>query len=71
MFEKELFEDKVRKSNKTIAETARFLGINRSTLYRKINQTADFTRDEMIKLKVYLDLSLQEFMEVFYGRKVA
>ena len=71
MFDKDLFEEKIQKSNKTIAETARFLGINRSTLYRKMGQTVDFTRDEMVRLKSYLNLSVEDFMAVFYGGKVA
>lgn len=67
MFNRELFEEKIRKANKTIVGIARFLGINRSTLYRKMNQTVDFTRGEMVKLKSYLNLSTQEFMEIFDG----
>ena len=69
MFCKDLFEEKVKNQNKTMAEVARHLGINRSTLYRKISQSVDFTRNEMAILFEYLNLTVDDFMEIFIRKK--
>lgn len=47
MFRLNLFKSKLVLNNKTIKEVAGAVGINEATLYRKINGTSDFTRNEI------------------------
>ncbi len=46
---------------------AKYLGINRATLYKKLAQITDFTRAEVQAIKEYLCLTKDEMMDIFYG----
>ncbi|WP_338209358.1 helix-turn-helix transcriptional regulator [Lactiplantibacillus paraxiangfangensis] len=53
-------------------ELAVALGINRSTLYRKISEGGKrFTADEIFKMKDFIPLSDQEVIDIFLTKKVA
>ena len=43
------------------------LGINRSTLYRKLDASEKFTIGEANKIKAELDLTNEEATEIFFG----
>ena len=48
------------------------LGINRSTLYRKISEGgARFTAEEIFKMKDYIPLTDKEVIDIFLSKKVA
>lgn len=57
MFNKTEFRVQVIRANKTNKEIADFLGINESTLYRKIENNGSFTREEINKLIEFLDIA--------------
>lgn len=58
-----------RKSN--LRDIATVLDINQATLSRKINGHNEFTRDEINKLKDYLNLSVEEMNNIFFSDKLA
>ena len=43
------------------------LGVDRSTLYRKLDSSEKFTIGEANKIKVELDLTNEEATEIFFG----
>lgn len=47
MFNKQKFKSLLILSGKSIREISGLLGINEATLYRKMNGTSDFYRNEM------------------------
>ena len=47
-------------------QIAVFLGINPATLYRKMSQETEFTRNEIATLKTVLNLTLQEMDDIFF-----
>lgn len=47
------------------------LGISKKAWYRKINGKTDFTRTEINKMICLLDISDEEVMIIFFGRKVS
>ena len=61
MFNKLKFKAAVIESGKTIADVAEYLNINESTLYRKINGTSEFSRDEIQNVFLKLDSPLEIF----------
>ncbi len=70
MFDKNLFKYYVGRAGKTFGLTAAFLGVNEATLYRKVNGISDFTREEIQRLKDYLNLTDQEALQVFFAPKL-
>lgn len=66
-FNKNKFLAKVIEHGYTIADIALKLGINRSTLYRKMNMKTDFTRNEISTLKECLNINLDEMNEIFFA----
>jgi len=65
MFDKNKFKSTLLLEGKTMKEVAKHLDITLSTLYRKINGESDFYRNEMNKLKEYLNLENPE--DMFFG----
>ena len=56
----------------TIAELAEKIGLDRSTLYRKLNSEGEtFTIKEANLICNVLQLSKQEAMEIFFSQTVA
>jgi len=65
MFNKKLFKAQVIVEGKTFNEVADYLGINVATLYRKMNGESDFFRDEIQKLKEFLNIKNPD--EIFFA----
>lgn len=65
MFDRAKFEECMRKSGVTKKSLAKKIGINESTLYRKINGGGDFDRNEMGL--IVLALGVQSPMEIFFA----
>ena len=51
----------------TREEVAQILGINRATLSRKLSGENEFSRTEIQLLKDHLNLSEQEFLDIFFN----
>ena len=52
-------------------DLASFLGVNLSTLYRKLNGLSDFTRIEIQNISSYLSLTRDEIFEIFFAKELA
>ena len=50
----------------TLEEFAGKIGINYTTLYRKLNGTSDFTRNEIMLIGKELSLSKTKIYEIFF-----
>lgn len=48
-------------------DVASAIGINEATLYRKVNGTSDFTRNEIQIIKQFLDLTSDEVESIFFA----
>lgn len=70
MFDKNKFRGSVISAGKTMAEVARYLGINPATLTRK-DGTSDFTRSEIQLLRTYLSLSDESLNAIFFANELA
>ncbi|MHA9740733.1 hypothetical protein [Robinsoniella peoriensis] len=68
MFDKKKFKMKVLEQDKTLHEVAEYLGIDSTTLWRKMNGKSDFFRDEIRKLTEYLELENPQ--EIFFAEKI-
>jgi len=67
LFDKRKFKASVIASGLTMNEVARYLNLNPSTLYRKINGSSDFTCKEIQKLKKTLCLDMSKISEIFFA----
>jgi len=56
MFNETEFKVQVIRAHKTNKEIAEFLGIDESTLWRKLQNNGSFTREEISKLILLLDI---------------
>ncbi len=69
MFDKEKFEECLKIAGITKKSLAEKLGINESTLYRKINSGGDFDR---LEIGLIVDaLAIKNPMEIFFADKLA
>lgn len=60
-------QDKIVEQNLTQDYIAQELGINKSTLYRKVKRgTNGFTISEVGQIKSILELSTEETMDIFF-----
>ena len=69
MFDEIKFKRAVEDSGKSLQDIADLLGINLATLYRKMNGTSDFFRNE-----IYIiceELNLKDPIEIFFANKIA
>ena len=64
MFDRNEFKAQVVRKGKTMKQVADFLGIDESTLYRKIQADGNFTREEINLLIDFLEIS--EPMTIFF-----
>jgi DNA-binding phage protein len=71
MFDHKRFKAAMIIAEKTIDDIARELGVDKSTIYRKISSDGNFTREEMNKLIPLLNLSNEEVKEIFFAEKLA
>lgn len=63
---------KIVENNFSIEKLADAIGVDRSTLYRKINNKGDtITIKEANEIMRVLKLTLYEASEIFFGQKVA
>ena len=67
MFDRNLFNYFIARAGKSKSAVAAHLGINEATLYRKSTGASEFTRDEIQKLKDFLNLTDSEAMRVFFA----
>lgn len=68
MFDKQKFRAILILSGKSISDVAKYLGINEATLYRKMNGTSDFYRNEIQLLCDYLNIENPK--EIFFAEKL-
>lgn len=71
MFDRNRFKWRLAAAEKTLNETAQYLGINPSTLSRKMDGTSDFTRNEIQMLRAFLHLDDEELKLIFFADKLA
>lgn len=69
MFNKSEFKAQVARSEKTYKEIAENLGIDESTLWRKIQNDGSFTRKEINKLIIILNIESPE--TIFFAEELA
>lgn len=67
MFMANLFKAKLAELNKSMSEIATVIGVNQATLYRKINGTSDFTRNEIQLIRHALSLTVDEVDNIFFA----
>lgn len=68
MFNKLKFKATMVEKGKTMSELAKYLKINESTLYRKINGVSEFSRDEIQEICCFLDLDSP--VDIFFAKKL-
>ena len=56
---------KLKDKNLTLEWLAREIGVNPSTLHRKLNGESDFDRPEIIAVKSRLNLSVEDVNSIF------
>ena len=67
MFKVNLFKAKLAELSKTVPEVARVIGVNETTLYRKMNGSSDFNRNEIQLIRYALDLTDEEMKNIFFA----
>ena len=71
MFDKALFIYHVTRKNMTLGAISAMLKINPATLTRKMSGESDFTRDEVQRLKNFLELSVVDADKIFFAEELA
>lgn len=69
MFKENEFRAQVMRAGKTYRELAEYLGINESTLYRKVKADGSFTREEINKIITFL--GIENPKEIFFAEELA
>ena len=64
LFDRNEFKAQIVRKGKTMKQVADFLGIDESTLYRKIQADGNFIREEINLLIEFLEIS--EPMSIFF-----
>lgn len=67
MFQDNLFKAQLKAKRRTAKDIAEAVGVSEATLYRKINGTSDFTRNEIQLIRQYLNLCAEEVDEIFFA----
>ena len=67
MFNRNLFRAKVVAMGMTLEEVARRMGINPSTLDRKMSGNSDITRSEIQSLRKMLTMTADECDSIFFA----
>lgn len=57
---------KIVEQGKKMENVSQYIGINRSTLSRKLNEKQEFTLSELTNLSKYLNLSNNEIINIFF-----
>lgn len=72
MVDIEMLKEKIRIKGYTPRSLSNKIGIDTSTLYRRyINKGSDFTIEEVEAIADVLDLSDEEFNNIFFASEVA
>lgn len=67
MFRKELLLGKLVEKGHTLGDLSDHLGINITTLYRKMNSFVEFKRSEIQMIRNYLDLTSEDVDRIFFA----
>lgn len=70
MFDAKKFRIILMQRDKSISDIASLMGVNITTVYRKINGRSDFYRDEIQLISDYLRLSTEEKEEIFFAKNI-
>lgn len=62
MFNRNEFRAQIARAGKTNKEVAEYLGIDESTLYRKVQNNGSFTREEINKMILFLSIEQPEMI---------
>ena len=65
MFDKNKFKASIVAAGKTVNDVALKLGLNESTLYRKINNDGAFTRKEIQEIIIFLEI--KNPLDIFFA----
>lgn len=71
MFDKALFLYHVARKNMTLGDVSTMLKMHPATLTRKMNGESDFTRNEIQRLKKFLELSVIDADKIFFAEELA
>lgn len=71
MFDKRRFKAALALAGVSATELASAIGINASTLYRKINADGDFTREEISKITSFLGIGAPQVQAIFFANELA
>ena len=71
MFDKKRFKAEVELSGSTLYELSEKIGMNASTLYRKMNGISDFTRKEIQEIRDALSWDANTVDRIFFASHVA
>lgn len=61
---------KITENGYTIKTLASEVGLCETSLRRKINDKSDFTLSETLKVKDKLNLTSQDYLDIFFGTKL-
>lgn len=61
---------KITENGYTIKTLASEVGLCEASLRRKINDKSDFTLSETLKVKDKLNLTSQDYLDIFFGTKL-
>lgn len=71
MFDRRRLKAAMALAGVTATELAEAIGINSSTLYRKINADGDFTREEITKIASFLKIGAEQVRAIFFAEELA
>ena len=71
MFDQKRFKAEVALAGSTLYELSEKIGMNASTLYRKMHGISDFTRKEIQEIRDELGLDANTVDEIFFADVVA
>ena len=65
--DKNALKGAIYNAGKSMGETAEAMGINVATLWRKANGETDFTRNEILTIRKFLGLSVEDADRIFFS----
>ncbi len=69
MFDELAFRERMTEMGVTISDIAKTLGVNESTVFRKISANGRFTRDEIMKLCKLLKIrTRKDLNRIFFAK---